>query len=179
MQKRMASRIGFGALGIALGILIVNGSLLLVGQNRPNPPQLPNTPKAPVSYPNAPVIHAQGVPAIKPSRPGTASAFTADELKQFLTSTDAPLGIKGLSNVSINRVDCGLTAAKVSNILHGKSIAVPADTSVCYAELKGDFSIPLPPLPQRKNRPTSLTFHQGFRVYDAKTGNVVAVGAFD
>jgi hypothetical protein len=173
MQKRIAARIGFGLLGIALGACV---TLVVFAQSYPDSPQR-TVPKTPVSYPNAPRIHSQGVPALKPTRPGATSGFTSDELQQFLNSNDAPLGIKGLSNVSVNRVDCGLTAGKVGEILHGKSIAVPPDTAVCYAELKGDFTFPLPPS-NRAGSPTSLTFHKSFRVYDAKTGNVIAVGAF-
>ncbi len=177
MQTRLKSRVGFGALGTVLGLLVINGALLLIGQNRSNKIKLPDLPKAPVSYPDAPARHSEGVPAMKPSRTGSGPAFSADELRQFLTSNTAPLGIKGLSNVTLNRVDCTLTADKVSNILHGKSIAVPGDTPVCYTELRGDFTFPLPPS-HRPAGPTSVTYHQGFRVYDAKTGNIIATGAF-
>src|SRR5438045_1297034 len=111
MQRRLASRIGFGVLGVALGILVSNGSLLLVGQNPPSRLKLPNIPQAPVSYPGIPVRQAQGVPAMRPTRAGVVPAFSADELQRFLTSNSVPLGIKG-TPYSINRVDCSLTAGK-------------------------------------------------------------------
>jgi hypothetical protein len=114
---------------------------------------------------------------MRPTRAGAVPAFSADELQQFLTSNIVPLGIKGTPN-SINRVDCSLNARKVSTILRGKAIAVPADTPVCYAELRGDFTFSLPPS-RRPGQPTSITFHKGFRVYDAKTGNILASGAFE
>jgi hypothetical protein len=114
---------------------------------------------------------------MRPTRAGVVPAFSADELQRFLTSNSVPLGIKG-TPYSINRVDCSLTAGKVSTILHGKALAIPADTPVCYAELKGEFTFPLP-APRRSARPTTIAFHKGFRIYDLKTGNIMASGAFD
>jgi hypothetical protein len=178
MQRRLTSRIGFGILGLLLGILFMSGSLLLRGQNRTSQVKLPDTPKFPVSYPGASRVHSQGVPAMKASRSGAIPAFSAEDLRQFLASNDAPLGTRGMSNVNITRADCALTAGNVSDILHGKSFAVPADTPVCYAELRGDVTLPLLQ-PRRSGQPASITFHKSFRIYDAKTGNILAVGAFD
>jgi hypothetical protein len=178
MQRRLTSRLGFGILGLVLGILFMSGSLLLRGQNRTIQVKLPNIPKFPVSYPGAPIVHSLGVSAMKSSHSGAIPTFSGEDLRQFLASNDAPLGTKGMSNVTITRADCALTAGNVSDILHGKSFAVPADTPVCYAELRGDVTFPLPPS-RRSGQPSSITFHKSFRVYDAKTGNILAVGAFD
>jgi hypothetical protein len=177
VDRRLTSRIGFGALGFFAGLLVINLASQVLGQGRPNRVNVPNVPQSVVSYPNAPIVHSQGVPAIKPSQAGAASTFTADDLRQFLTSNSAPLGTKGSANVTISRVECSLTAGQVSGFVHGKSFAVPPDTNVCYAEFSGDFSFPLPS--RRAGQPASLTYHKSFRVYDAKTGNLLSVGAFE
>jgi hypothetical protein len=71
-----------------------------------------------------------------------------------------------------------MTAEKVGDLLHGKSLGLPPNAAVCYTELNGDFNFPLPPS-QRTGAATSMSFHKGFRVYDAKTGNLIAVGAMN
>ena len=176
MERRLATRIGFVTLGMALGLIAMQVPLRLIGQNRPSALNLPKRPETPVTYPNAPLRHAEGVAAIKPMRTGSDAVIATDEFRQFMTSNDAPLGIKGLANVNLSRVDCGMTAEKVGDLLHGKSLGLPPNAAVCYAELSGDFTFPLPPS-RRPGAPTSMTFHKGFRVYDAKTGNIIAVGA--
>jgi hypothetical protein len=47
---------------------------------------------------------------------------------------------------------------------------------VCYVELTGNFTWYSPPTPQTP-RGTALTFHTAFRVFDAKTGNLIVIGA--
>jgi len=176
MERRLAARIGFITLGMVLGLVAMQVPLRLIGQNRPGPLNLTKHPDAPVSYPNAPLRHAEGITAIKPMRTGSDAVISTDEFRQFMTSNNAPLGIKGLANVNLSRVDCGMTAEKVGDLLHGKSLGLPPNAAVCYAELSGDFTFPLPPSRQ-PGAQTSMTFHKGFRVYDAKTGNMIAVGA--
>jgi hypothetical protein len=160
---------------MALGFVAIQGSLRLTGQNSAQPLSVPKTP---VSYPNAPLRHPEGVAAMKPMRTGADATISNDELKQFMTSNIAPLGTKGLANVSLARVDCSMTAAKVSDLLHGKALGLAPDTALCYVELSGDFTSPLPPS-LRPGASTSISFHKGFRVYDAKTGNIIAVGTLN
>jgi hypothetical protein len=175
MERQLVSRIGFMTLGMALGFVAMQVPLGLLGQNRANPLHLPKTP---VSYPNAPLRQAEGVAAMKMLRTGADATISNDELKQFMTSNSAPLGIKGIANINLIRIDCGMTAGKVSDLLRGKTLGLAPNTSVCYAELNGDFTFPLPPS-RRPGAATSMSFHKGFRVYDAKTGNIIALGAVD
>ena len=99
-------------------------------------------------------------------------------MQQYLTSHSAPVGIKGLANASISRVDCGQTVGRVSEALPGKTLGLPTDMPVCYVELAGNFTWYSPPTPQAQ-RGTALTFHTAFRVFDAKTGNLIVIGALN
>ena len=53
---------------------------------------------------------------------------------------------------------------------------LPTDMPVCYVELGGNFTWYSPATPQAP-RGTALTFHTAFRVFDAKTGNLIVIGA--
>lgn len=134
-------------------------------------------PPLPTGLPNYPAIPAQqpvGAPAIHPAK----GSLSSDEVRQFLTSNPSPVGVKGVPNVTITRSDCGLPASKVSNMLPGKSLGLPAGMPLCYVELSGTFTVYTPPTPKAPHG-TPVTFRNGFKVFDANTGNVMVTGALN
>lgn len=161
---------------IGLGILIASQLQrpLLRAQTPASKLKLPPIPKGPINYPAIPVQQPTGVPAIHPA----GTSLTADEVRQFLTSKSGPVGIKGVASTSVSRVDCGQTVGKLSPRLPGKSVGLPNDEPVCYVELNGTFTVYTPPTTQSP-RGTPVTFHTAFRVFDAKTGNVLVTGALN
>jgi hypothetical protein len=136
--------------------------------------KLPPIPKGPTSYPAIPVQQPNGAPAIRPAGP----SLSTDEVRQFLTSNSNPVGIKGVANTSLSRVDCNQTVGKVAPMLPGKSLGLPPDMQVCYVELNGNFTVYTPPTAQAQ-RGAALTYHTAFRVFDAKTGNLMVTGTLN
>jgi hypothetical protein len=180
MQTRAMLDIGLGALVIGLGVFIAGQNSRFLAQVQPQPHRFarPPIPKGPIVYPAIPVQRPLGGPAMHPTRPNEMPAFTTDELRQFLTSTPGALGNKGAPQASISRIDCSLTARKLKDVMQGKNTGLPDDLAVCYVELNGTFTFYGPPAPN-SSRGTVLTFHTAFRVFDAKTGNLMLTGAFE
>lgn len=166
-------------LTMALGILLACQSPRSPQQDKSRLERrsTPPLPKAPLVYPKIDLQQPKGAPAMHPVHPDRVPAFTADEVRQFLTSTPGPIGIQGEPGVTISRVDCSVTAKDVSVILHGKSTGLPADVPLCYVELAGTFTFSSPPT-RTSPHLKAVTFNTGFRVFDAKTGNIMLTGAF-
>ena len=170
-------------LDMALAVTVIGLGIFIANQFHPPGAQaqapdsrlkLPPIPKGPVSYPAIPAQQPTGSPAIRPA----GASLSSDEVRQFLTSNSGPLRAKGVSNASISRVDCGQTAGKISPMLPGKNLGLPADMPLCYVELRGTFTVYTPPTPQAPHG-TTLTFHTAFQVFDAKTGNLMVTGALN
>lgn len=176
VRQQLVLDLALAAPVIVLGVFIAHQfhQLPVQAQTPASKLKLPPLPKEPVSYPAIPAQQPQGAPAIRPAKGNLSS----DEVQQYLTSHSAPVGIKGLANASISRVDCGQTVGRVSEALPGKTLGLPTDMPVCYVELAGNFTWYNPPTPQAP-RGTALTFHTAFRVFDAKTGNLIVIGALN
>ncbi len=66
----------------------------------------------------------------------------------------------------------------MTKILGGKNTGLPSTKPLCYVELKGNFTFSGPPSPNHPQG-TTVTHNTGFRVFDAKTGNLMLTGGFD
>ena len=175
-RKQLVLDLALAVPVIVVGVFIAHQfhQLPVQAQTPASKLKLPPLPKGPVSYPSLPAQLPQGAPAIRPAK----GNLSTDEVQQYLTSHSAPVGIKGLANASISRIDCGQTVGRVSEALPGKTLGLPTDMLVCYVELTGNFSWYGPPTPQAP-RGAALTFHTAFRVFDAKTGNLIVIGALN
>jgi hypothetical protein len=176
MNGRLKIRLTFAILGTGLAIIASNAGILQ-GQGHPaRGMRIPPLPEGPITYSGVPVQQPQGGPGIRPTRTSTASGFTAEELRRFLTSTAPPAGLKHVPNVTITRVDCGLTAAQVGQTVK-MSTGLAPDRQVCYVEYHGNFFVAAPPS-VKAPRGSTLSLPNAFRVYDARTGNIMLSGVF-
>jgi hypothetical protein len=174
-------------LDIGLGVLVIGFGLFIAGQNsrflaqvQPHTGSRTRKPitKRPEVHPAIPVQQPQGSPAIRPTHPSETPAFAVDDVRRYLNSTPGALVDSLKSKASISRIDCSLDAGKVSALLHGRNTGLPNDLRVCYVELSGTFNFYVPPS-ARSSRGSTLAFHSGFQVFDARTGNLVLAGAYN
>lgn len=180
MRRQLLRDAGLVALVIALGGLVamqMPRDLVLAASRNSNPAP-PPVPKAPVVYPEIPVQRPTGIAAMRPTRPNQTPAFTVDELRQFLVTTPGAFGNNKASEVTINRIDCNNKTSDVSAILRRANTGLSDDMALCYVEFTGTvtyYGLPSP----RSPHGTVLTFHTGFRVFDAKTGNLMLTGGLE
>lgn len=179
MRNQWLRDAGLFALVIALGIFLAiqaphHSALAASPSSNPAPPAIP---KVPVTYPEIPVQQPPGAPGMHPTHPGQTPAFSKDELRQYLLSTPGAFGTNKPSAVKITRLDCDTNGGDIGAILQRVNI-LPNELSVCYVEFLG--TVTYYGLPSQKSaRGTLLTFSTGFRVFDAKTGNLLLAGALD
>jgi len=180
MRRQWLIDSGLVALVIGLGLVIATQmprpTIWAASQNgNPAPPAVPKTP---VAYPEMPGQRPTGTPAMHPTHPDQTPAFSADELRQYLMSTPGAFGTEKASTVKITRIDCNMKGGDVGGILQRVDTGLSNDTSVCYVEFSGVvtyYGLPS----QRSARGTLLTFNTGFKVFDAKTGNLMLTGAME
>lgn len=105
-----------------------------------------------------------GIPAIQRRSDSTPSYTTADAV-QYATTHQMwrNLSASRSSVVSVRFMSGGT----VETLLH-TSIGEPSDAVMCYVEMTGTFTFP------GLNGPVS--YHRGFEVFDASTGNLLLAG---
>jgi hypothetical protein len=180
MRRQLLRDAGLVVLVVGLGVFIAMQMPrhLALAASRNGNPAPPSIPKAPIVYPEIPVRPPTGVPAMHPTRPNQIPAFTLEELRQYLIGTPGVLGNNKPSDVNITRIDCHMRGGDVGGILQRVDTGLSNDISVCYVEFSGTVTYYAPPS-LRSPRGTVLTFQTGFRVFDAKTGNLLLTGGLD
>lgn len=179
MRKQWLRDAGLFALVIGLGVFLAveaphYSALAASPSSNPAPPPIP---KQPVTYPEIPVQQPTGAPGMRPTHPGQTPSYTKDELKQYLLSTPGAFGTNKPSAVKITRLDCDTNGGDIGAIL-GRVNMLPSAMLVCYVEFQGTVTYSGLPS-QHSPRGTFLTFSTGFRVFDAKTGNLLLAGGLD
>lgn len=110
-----------------------------------------------------------GVPDIRPNRPADDPSFTTSDVVSYVATR--PLAqttsssILGPSAVTVQF----LTSQVVSSRLAGEPTGLPSNTLLCFVEVHGTFVF---------LGPSGLTpsFHTGYEVFDARTGNLLMWG---
>lgn len=108
-----------------------------------------------------------GLPAIAP-RAGTQAgkaAFSEQDAAQYASGHRMWHNMDG-SRPTVVAVRFA-TSQEISALVH-TTTGRPADALLCYVELKGTFTFPGP------NQ--DVTYHTGFEVFDAQTGNMLVAG---
>ncbi len=128
----------------------------------------------PAPPPDRPPAEPPGVPAIAPrtvpSRPDEA-AFTAQDVIDHIR--DHPVAgvgrVRSSTPIAVEGVEF-LTARAVGARLN-RGMNLPDDLPVCFVTLRGDFAL--------HSRGATFTSPRAFRLYDARTGNFLALGMLD
>lgn len=129
-------------------------------------------PAAPGPRPDGRVPMApDGVPAIAPrpdARAGAgagAPAFAEQDAAQYATGHRMWRNLDG-SRPTVVLVRFA-TSREISALLH-TTTGRPADVLLCYVELRGTFTFP--------GLNHEVTYHRGFEVFAARTGNLLIAG---
>lgn len=170
MPRSTALRAGLGL----VATLILGGVILATSAAKSGGPggtSLPN------GYIPGPSLHpwATGIPAIKPHAvsstggavaSGTAAAFTKTDIVAWVNSTPLGKAVAGAPQPNVVSVEF-LTDAQATDRLHGEDPGIPPTNLVAYVQVSGTFAqySPLGGSP--------LTFHAGYLVFDAQTGNLL------
>lgn len=135
----------------------------------PVPVSLCATPNATVGIQTLAYV---GIPAITPRSGATDSAtpaFTADDVRQYLTTHQ--IGGKIGSSGPISVVSVPFMTAKEAQSLLGITLSpLPPDELVCLATMTGSFTVAGPAI---SKKPASGTATTEYVVFDAHSGNVV------
>jgi len=162
--KQPARLFGWGIVVLLVGGAIaigLSGGHSTANANRADPVGA----MSPVHTSTAPV----GVPAIVPRLGAvhTGPAFTREDAVQYVTSHPMWRNLAPWTPPTIEKVEF-LTSRQVSSLLSGESTGLPDNALLCYVQLRGTFTF--------SGSTTMVTYHTGFEVFDAHTGNFLMAG---
>lgn len=111
-----------------------------------------------------------GAPAIVPrlSSDLAGPAFSTSDAASYVTSHPMWRNLAPWSAPTVEKVEF-LTSQEVSAILSDESTDMPSNALLCFVQLKGTFTFGNP-------SGTTITYHVGFEVFDAHTGNFLMAG---
>jgi hypothetical protein len=158
---------------LALGIVI---AAILVAQA--TPATTPTVGASPLrSQLDRPAPHSTSIPTCRSAIPVKAGASTPSSPRysevdaiQYVTAHPMPRNHAGSAEHPTAVVARFMTIAQVSALIQGGSTGLPDDALVCYVELQGNFIFPGPDGP-------GPTYHRGYEVFDAYSGNLLLFGA--
>jgi hypothetical protein len=155
------------ALGLLMALVFVGW--IAVAQSDPATATSSNSRQP---YTQAPTETSIGIPAIRPTRAVAASdlstpAFTVEDVEQYINNNPMPRNLAINSKPTIVKITF-ITSQQASTLLD-ESMDLPGDALVCYVELSGTFTFP-------GSNGVTVTFHKGYEVFDAHTGNLIMVG---
>lgn len=112
-----------------------------------------------------------GSPAIRPRLVSTGPsvpAFQAADAAQFASTHAMPQNQAVGSQTMVVSVRF-LTSKQVSDLLNGESTGLPDSTLLCFVELQGTFTF-------GGGMGSMVTYHRGYEVFDAHSGNIIMAG---
>jgi len=156
------------ALGLLIALVVFVG-WIAVAQSDPASAASSNSIQPPAQAPTGTAI---GAPAIQPTRSVAASdlstpAFTVQDVEQYISGNPMSRNLAISSKPTIVKITF-ITSQQASALLD-ESMDLPDSALVCYVELSGTFTFPGP-------NGATATFHKGYEVFDAHTGNLIMVG---
>lgn len=111
-----------------------------------------------------------GRPAIQPYL-DAIPAFTEDDVRQYVaTHSFGGFRFRSIGQPTISKIVYG-TRQAVSGELLQNSTRISPDQMVFYVELPGTFPFSGGPAPGK-----TATYHLGFEIFDAQTGNILVEG---
>ncbi len=118
-----------------------------------------------------------GAPAIVPhldarstGPTSTAPAFSTADVVQYVKTHPIWRNIASCATPTAVRVEF-LTSQQVTSLLSGESTGMPDGALLCYVQMRGTFTF-------AGSSGKTVTYHTGYEVFDAHTGNLLMAGGF-
>lgn len=118
-----------------------------------------------------------GAPAIVPRASAastgptsTAPAFSTADVVQYVTTHPIWRNLAPWATPTVVQVEF-LTSQQVTSLLSGESTGMPDGALLCYVQLRGTFTF-------AGSSGKTVTYHTGYEVFDAHTGNLLMAGGF-